>query len=71
MVLSPSPTTGEFVLIGLAFIALNLFVGILMWIAAIKGGAVGAIAEEADKAIRAARSEAAPSQHHQNQEIKP
>ncbi|MHB1538267.1 MAG: hypothetical protein ACYCYN_07170 [Solirubrobacteraceae bacterium] len=44
------------VLLGLGALGINLFVGILIWALAFKSGAVGAAAQEIDRAIRAGRA---------------
>ena len=50
------PSTAAMVLLGLGALGLNLFVGILIWALAFKSGAVGAAAQEIDRAIRAGRA---------------
>ncbi|MHB1274224.1 MAG: hypothetical protein ACYCZD_15940 [Rhodanobacter sp.] len=44
------------VLLGLAALGINLFVGILIWTLAFKSGAVGAVAQEVDRAVREGRA---------------
>ncbi len=50
------PSTAAMVLLGLGALGLNLFAGILIWLLAFKSGAVGAAAQEIDRAIRAGRA---------------
>ena len=50
------PSTAAMILLGLGALAINLFVGILIWALAFKSGAVGAAAQEIDRAIRAGRA---------------
>ena len=52
------PSTAAMVLLGLGALGINLFVGILIWALAFKSGAVGAAAQEIDRAIRAGRAHA-------------
>jgi hypothetical protein len=51
------PSTAVMVLLGLGALAINLFVGILVWALAFKSGAVGAAAQEIDRAIREGRAQ--------------
>jgi hypothetical protein len=51
------PSTAVMVLLGLGALAINLFVGILIWALAFKSGAVGAAAQEIDRAIREGRAQ--------------
>ena len=51
------PSTAEMVLLGLGALGLNLFLGILIWALAFRSGAVGATAQEIDRAIREGRSQ--------------
>ncbi|MCK9367617.1 MAG: hypothetical protein M0P72_10780 [Metallibacterium scheffleri] len=44
------------VLLGLAALGINLSVGILIWALAFKSGAVGAAAQEVDRAVREGRA---------------
>ena len=50
------PSTAKMVLLGLGALGLNLFVGILIWMLVFKSGAVGAAAQEIDRAIRDGRA---------------
>ena len=50
------PSTAAMVLLGLGALGLNLFAGILIWLLAFKSCAVGAAAQEIDRAIRAGRA---------------
>lgn len=50
------PSTAAMVLLGLGALGINLFVGILIWTLAFKAGAVGAAAQEIDRAIREGRA---------------
>lgn len=50
------PSTAAMVLLGLAALGINLFVGILIWTLAFKSGAVDAAAQEIDRAIREGRA---------------
>ena len=52
------PSTAAMVLLGLGALGLNLFVGILIWLLAFKSGAVGAAAQEIDRAVREGRANA-------------
>ncbi len=52
------PSTTVMVLLGLGALGLNLFVGILIWALAFKSGAVGAAAQEIDRAVREGRANA-------------
>ena len=52
------PSTAAMVLLGLGALGLNLFVGILIWALAFKSGAVGAAAQEIDRAVREGRANA-------------
>ncbi len=52
------PSTAAMVLLGLGALGLNLFVGILIWALAFKSGAVGAAAQEIDRAVREGRAHA-------------
>lgn len=49
------PSIGEMVLFGLGALALNLFVGVLIWTLLFASGAVGAAAQEIDRAVRDGR----------------
>lgn len=50
------PSTAAMILLGLGALGINLFVGILIWALAFKSGAVGAAAQEIDRAIREGRA---------------
>ena len=50
------PSTAAMVLLGLGALGINLFVGILIWLLAFKSGAVGAAAQEIDRAVREGRA---------------
>jgi len=50
------PSTAAMVLLGLGALGINLFVGILIWALAFKSGAVGAAAQEIDRAVREGRA---------------
>ena len=50
------PSTAAMILLGLGALAINLFVGILIWALAFKSGAVDAAAQEIDRAIREGRA---------------
>ena len=51
------PSTAAMVLLGLCALGINLFVGILIWLLAFKSGAVGAAAQEIDRAVREWRAD--------------
>lgn len=51
------PSTAAMVLLGLGALGINLFVGVLIWALAFKSGAVGAAAQEIDRAIREGRAD--------------
>ncbi len=51
------PSTAAMVLLGLGALGINLFVGILIWLLAFKSGAVGAAAQEIDRAVREGRAD--------------
>ena len=52
------PGSAAMVLLGLGALGINVFVGILAWALAFKSGAVGAAAQEIDRAICAGRTHA-------------
>ena len=51
------PSTAAMVLLGLGALGINLFVGVLIWALAFKSGAVGAAAQEIDRAVREGRAD--------------